>query len=136
MPFALLLLSTISARTSVGHVGIYLFLLGAGTGVAFSPLNSAVMGECPVKDRGSTSGLVKMMTNLGSSLGVAMVMLVATMAAGPKLAEVSAHTLPSSALAAAFDAAFLFCMVLEIIGIVLMLAVGRRSPRAAVTGKW
>ena len=89
---SLFLLSTISAGTSVGHVEIYLFLLGAGTGVAFSPLNSAVMGECPAKDRGSTSGLVKMMTNLGSSLGVAVVMLVATVAAGPKLAEVSAHT--------------------------------------------
>ena len=109
---ALFLLSTISAETSVGHIGIYLFLLGAGTGIAFSPLNSAVMGECPVKDRGSTSGLVKMMTNLGSSLGVAVVMLVATIAAGPQLAKVSAHAVSSADLAGAFDTAFLFCMVL------------------------
>ena len=132
---SLLLLSTISERTSVGHICVYLFLLGAGSGVAFSPLNSAVMGEAPVKDRGATSGLVKMMTNLGSSLGVAMVMLVATMAAGPKLAEVSAHTLPSSALAAAFDAAFLFCMVLEIIGVVLMLAVAEKEPSGSSDGE-
>jgi len=125
---ALFLLSTISAHTSVGHIGIYLFLLGAGTGIAFSPLNSAVMGECPVKDRGSTSGLVKMMTNLGSSLGVATVMLVATIAAGPKLAEVSSHALSSADLAGAFDATFLFCMVLEILGIVLMLAVSEKEP--------
>nr|WP_320162374.1 DHA2 family efflux MFS transporter permease subunit [uncultured Methanoregula sp.] len=125
---ALFLLSTISAHTSVGHIGIYLFLLGAGTGIAFSPLNSAVMGECPVKDRGSTSGLVKMMTNLGSSLGVATVMLVATIAAGPKLAEVSSHALSSADLASAFDATFLFCMVLEILGIVLMLAVAEKEP--------
>ena len=62
---ALFLLSTISAETSVGHISIDLFLLGAGTGIAFSPLNSAVMGECPVKDQGATSGLVKMITNLG-----------------------------------------------------------------------
>ena len=125
---ALFLLSTISAQTSVGHIGIYLFLLGAGTGIAFSPLNSAVMGECPAKDRGSTSGLVKMMTNLGSSLGVATVMLVATIAAGPKLAEVSAHAISSADLASAFDAAFLFCMVLEILGIVLMFAVPEKEP--------
>jgi MFS family permease len=127
---ALFLLSTISAHTSVGHVCIYLLLLGAGTGVAFSPLNSAVMGECPVKDRGSTSGLVKVMTNLGSSLGVATVMLVATVAAGPKLAEYSAHSIPSAELASAFDATFLFCMVLEIIGIVLMLAIKDNVPSA------
>ncbi|MDO9323379.1 MAG: MFS transporter [Methanoregula sp.] len=125
---ALFLLSTISAETSVGHIAIYLFLLGAGTGIAFSPLNSAVMGECEAKDRGSTSGLVKMMTNLGSSLGVAVVMLVATIAAGPKLAEVSSHALSSKDLAGAFDAAFLFCMCLEIIGIVLMLAVAGKEP--------
>ncbi|MDD1694853.1 MAG: MFS transporter, partial [Methanoregula sp.] len=125
---ALALLSTLSARTSVGHIGIYLFLLGAGTGIAFSPLNSAVMGECGAKDRGSTSGLVKMMTNLGSSLGVAFVMLVATVEAGPKLAEYSAHTLEGAGLASAFDAAFLFCMALEIIGIILMLAVKEKEP--------
>jgi len=125
---ALFLLSTISARTDVGHIVVYLFLLGAGTGIAFSPLNSAVMGECPAKDRGSTSGLVKVMTNLGSSLGVAMVMLVATIAAGPKLAEVSSHALSSADLASAFDATFLFCMALEIVGIVLMLAVKEKEP--------
>jgi len=112
----------------VGHVCIYLFLLGAGTGIAFSPLNSAVMGECPAKDRGSTSGLVKVMTNLGSSLGVACVMLVATIAAGPKLAEYSAHALAPAELASAFDVAFFFCMVLEAIGIVLMFLVRAREP--------
>ena len=131
---ALLLLSTLSSLTSVGHICIYLFVLGAGTGVAYSPLNSAVMGECPAKDRGSTSGLVKMMTNLGSSLGVALVMLVATFAAGPKLAEVSAHTIAPAELASAFDAAFLFCMLLEILGIVLMLAVAEKKPPAESDG--
>jgi sugar phosphate permease len=112
----------------VGQVCIYLFLLGAGTGVAFSPLNSAVMGECPVKDRGSTSGLVKVMTNLGSSLGVATVMLIAMVAAGPKLAEYSAHLIDPGELAGAFDMVFLFCMVLEVIGIVLMLGVRAKEP--------
>ena len=62
-------------------------------------------------------------------------MLVATMAAGPKLAEVSAHMLLSSALAAAFDAAFLFCMVLEIIGIVLMCAVREKEPPGSSDGE-
>jgi MFS family permease len=132
---ALFLLSTISAHTSVGHICIYLFLLGAGTGIAFSPLNSAVMGECPAKDRGSTSGLVKMMTNLGSSLGVAVVMLVAMIAAGPKLAQVSSHAIPSGELASAFDAAFLFCMGLEILGIILMLAVKEKEPSGEGSGE-
>ncbi|PKG31983.1 MFS transporter, partial [Methanoregula sp.] len=132
---ALFLLSTLSPATSIGHIVLYLFLLGAGTGIAFSPLNSAVMGECEAKDRGSTSGLVKMMTNLGSSLGVACVMLVATVAAGPRLAEYTAHAIEGAALASAFDLAFLFCMVLEVIGIVLMLAVKEREPAGAGDGE-
>jgi len=132
---ALFLLSTISPATSVGHIVIYLFLLGAGTGVAFSPLNSAVMGECEPKDRGSTSGLVKMMTNLGSSLGVACVMLVATVAAGPRIAEYTAHTIEGTSLASVFDVAFLFCMCLEVLGILLMLAVKDKGPAEGGDGE-
>jgi MFS family permease len=132
---ALFLLSTIGAGTSIGHIGIYLFLLGAGTGIAYSPLNSAVMGESPAEDRGSTSGLMRVMTNLGSTLGVAGVMLVATVAAGPKIAEVAANTIPSTELAGAFDAVFFFCMVLEVIGIVLMLVVREKEPSGESSGE-
>jgi len=38
----------------------------------------------------------------------------------PKLAEVSAHMISSTNLAGAFDAAFLFCMVLEVLGLLLL----------------
>ncbi|GAB6286480.1 MAG: MFS transporter [Methanoregula sp.] len=128
---AMFFLTTISAQTSVGRICIYLFLLGAGTGVAYSPLNSAVMGLAPLKDRGSTSGLIRVMTNMGSSIGVAVVMLAATLAAGSKIASVADKALPTAALASAFDAAFFLCMVLEIVAVVLMLAVKHKEP----TGK-
>jgi EmrB/QacA subfamily drug resistance transporter len=131
----LLLLSTLSAHSIVGHSAIYLFILGAGSGIAYAPLNSAIMGQSPQKDRGAASGLIKMMTNLGSSLGVALVMLVATAALGPKLAEVSAHTIGMEDLALAFDAAFLFLMVLEIIGIVLMLPVNESETDYSTEGE-
>jgi len=125
---ATFLLSTISAETGIGYTVLYLFLLGAGSGIAFTPLNSAVMDEVPAGERGSASGLMRVMANLGSTLGVAVVMLVATVAAGPKIAEVVASTIPSTELAGAFDAAFFFCMVLEIAGMLLMLAVRGREP--------
>lgn len=121
--FAMLFLSTLSAHSSIGHAEIYLFLLGAGTGFAYAPLNSAVMGVSPPESRGAASGLIKMMTNLGSSLGVALVMLVTAAALGPKLAQISAHTLPAGELAGAFDVSFLFLMCVEVLGIILMLAV-------------
>jgi MFS family permease len=129
------LLSTLSDRFSIGHVCVYLFLLGAGTGVAFSPLNSAVMGESPAKDRGSTSGFVRMMTNLGCSPGAAMVMLVASVAMGPELARASAHTLSPAELAGAFDMAFLFCMALEVLGIILMLGIKEKGPFGGTEGE-
>ncbi len=132
---ALFLLSTLSARSSIGHAEIYLFLLGAGTGVAFAPLNSAIMGECPVADRGASSGLIKMMTNLGSSLGVALVMLVAVAALGPKLTDSPISALGAAGLSDAFNAAFLFLMCMEIIGIVLMLAVPAKEPTYSTEGE-
>jgi len=131
---ALYFLSAISPATGIGYICTCLFLLGAGTGIAFAPLNSAVMGESPVADWGMTSGLVRMMTNLGISLGVALVMLVATVALGPKIAQVSAHTLPAADLARAFTTAFLFCMALEVLGIILMLGVREREPSGSSDG--
>jgi EmrB/QacA subfamily drug resistance transporter len=132
---ATFLLSTISAETGIGYTTLYLFLLGAGTGAAFSPLNSAVMDEVPAGERGSASGLMRVMANLGCTLGVALVMLVGMVAAGPKIAEVTASLIPSTELAGAFDAAFFFCMVLEVAGILLMLAVREREPSGEGSGE-
>ena len=132
---ALFLLSTLGLNTSIGHTVIYLFLLGAGTGIAYAPLNSAVMGESPIKERGTTSGMIKMMTNLGSSLGVALVILVATVALGPELAHASIHTLPPAELASAFDVAFLFLMCAEVLGILLMLPVKEEETGYSTDGE-
>lgn len=132
---ALALLSTLSAGTGIGFTAVVLFLLGAGTGTAISPLTSAVMGEVAAPDRGSASGLMRVMMNLGATLGVAVVMLVATIAAGPKIALVTADRIPATELAGAMDTAFFFCMLLEILGIVLMLAVPEREPSGESSGE-
>jgi EmrB/QacA subfamily drug resistance transporter len=125
---ALAFLSTVSAGSGIGFVAILLFLLGAGTGIALSPLTSAVMGEVSAEERGPASGLMRVMMNLGATLGVAVVMLVATVAAGPKIAEVSANLIPAGELAGAMDAAFFFCMLLEVAGVLLMLGVKEKEP--------
>jgi len=69
-------LHDISGNEYRGHRDDLSLLTRCGNGIAYSPLNSAVMGEAPAKDRGSTSGLMRVMTNLGSTLGVSVVMLV------------------------------------------------------------
>jgi EmrB/QacA subfamily drug resistance transporter len=132
---ALFLLSTLSSHSSIGHVEIYLFMLGAGTGFAYAPLNSAVMGEAPVKDRGATSGLIKMMSNLGSSLGVALVMLVTTVAAGSRMTQEAAHHLLPAEMAGAFDTGFLFLMCIEVIGLVMMFFVKEHDTGYSTDGE-
>jgi len=77
------------------------------------------------------------MTNIGATLGIAGVMLGAMVAAGPEIAQISVNAIPSTELAGNFDAAFFFCMVLEIAGVVLMLAVRDRKPYGErVAKKW
>jgi EmrB/QacA subfamily drug resistance transporter len=124
---ALFLLSTLSAHSPPHLVVLYLFILGAGAGIAYAPLNSAIMGESPDKERGMTSGLIKMMTNLGSSLGITLTLTVATVVAGPALAHTAAHSLRSSDLVPAFDVAFLFCMSVQVLALLLMLLAKDRT---------
>lgn len=120
---ALFLLSTLTPSSHAYEVVLYLFILGAGAGIAFAPLISALMGESPEKDWGMSSGFSRMMTNLGSSLGVALTILVAGVVMGPKMAMVAAHTIKPAEIMPAFQSAFLFCMVIQVIGLGLILLV-------------
>lgn len=129
MIIALFFLSTISISSHTGEVAFYLFILGAGAGIAFAPLNSAIMGESPDTERGMTSGLLRMMTNLGSTLGVTITLLVATATLGQKMVEMAAHTLKPAELVVAFDSAFLFAMAIQIIALILMIFVRKSGER-------
>ncbi|HOV66781.1 MAG TPA: DHA2 family efflux MFS transporter permease subunit [Methanoregulaceae archaeon] len=116
----LLLLGMLTPASPIAGVVLYLFLVGAGTGMSFAPLNSAVMGEVPGEARGAASGLLRTMANLGSTLGVSLTMLIATAALGPKLAEVTAHLLPPSELMGAFRTVFLCGAAVLILVLVLV----------------
>jgi len=124
---ALFLLSQLSVSSQTHEVALYLFILGAGAGIAYAPLNSAIMSESPESERGMSSGLLKMMTNLGSTLGVTVTLLVASFSLGPKMAQVAAHTLKPAELASAFDVAFLFCTAIQVIALVLILMVKEKK---------
>lgn len=120
------LLSTLAPASPVAEVILYLFLVGAGTGMAFAPLNSAVMGDAPEQARGATSGLLRTMANLGSTLGVSLTMLIATAALGPKLAEVTAHVLPPAELMGAFRTVFL-CGAAALIVVLVLVRIAARD---------
>ena len=62
-------------------------------------------------------------------------MLVAIAALGPKLTNSPVSYLGPAELTGAFTAAFLFVMVVEVIGIVLILAVPGKDPTYSTEGE-
>ena len=53
-------------------IAAWLFLYGAGVGLATAQLTSVILAEVPVEQSGQASGLQSTFRQLGSSLGVAI----------------------------------------------------------------
>lgn len=52
-------------------------LLGVGGGMAFSPLNVLIMGTVPPADAGAAGGVLQTMQQIGSTLGLALLVTIA-----------------------------------------------------------
>lgn len=72
MALALALLSRLDGNTPYWYIIVAMALAGAGSGMFQSPNNSAVMGSVPAEHRGSASGTLATMRNIGMVLGVAL----------------------------------------------------------------
>jgi MFS family permease len=92
-----------------------LLLLGAGVGVMLTSSVNVVQSSFPDADQGDISGLSRSVSNLGSSLGTALVgsVLVAMPAEKP------------------FAAAFIMVLVFTLIGLLLAVLIPRHSAAAA-----
>lgn len=64
-------------------VALPMVLIGAGQGMALSPLTAAGVAGVPARDAGAASGVVNVAHQLGSSLGLAALVAVAGLGAGP-----------------------------------------------------
>jgi MFS family permease len=91
-----------------------LLLLGAGVGIMLTSSVNVVQSSFPDSDQGDISGLSRSISNLGSSLGTALVgsVLVAMPAEKP------------------FAAAFIMMLVFDAIGLVLAVLIPRRQSPA------
>ena len=91
-----------------------LLLLGAGVGIMLTSSVNVVQSSFPDSDQGDISGLSRSISNLGSSLGTALVgsVLVAMPAGKP------------------FAAAFIMMLVFDAIGLVLAVLIPRRQSPA------
>ncbi|MFC4856594.1 MFS transporter [Actinophytocola glycyrrhizae] len=58
-----------------------MILMGVGSGLAFAPLNVLIMGTVPPEDAGAAGGALQTMQQIGSTLGLAVLVTVAGSAA-------------------------------------------------------
>ena len=104
------------------HAGIWrwipgLLLFGAGVGVMLTSSVNVVQSSFPDKDQGEISGLSRSVSNLGSSLGTALV--------GSVLVAV---TLPEGK---PFAVALIIMLVLTLVGLILAVLIPRQPVEAA-----
>ncbi|MFI6096203.1 MDR family MFS transporter [Lentzea sp. NPDC051213] len=66
----MLLLSTITAQTTVFMVSVHMFVLGVGVGLLMQNLVLAAQNDVPAKDLGTTTSTLTFFRSLGGAIGV------------------------------------------------------------------
>jgi MFS family permease len=79
----LALMTTLGRDTSYAESGLYLFIVGIGSGMFNSPNTAAMMGAVPARRRGIAAGARVLVQNTGAVISIAFVIAVVT-AAVPK----------------------------------------------------
>jgi EmrB/QacA subfamily drug resistance transporter len=116
-------LSTITAAAPyLTGVALPMVLIGVGQGLGFAPLTAAGIAGASAKDAGAASGLVNTSHQLGSALGVSILVALSTNAGSLAGSAAVAYTGGSFMLAGALLAALLLVVPAE-------RAARRRSPR-------
>ncbi len=127
----LLLLSTLTMKSSVANVTAYLLLLGGGMGLFSSPNTSAIMGCVEKRQLGVASGMVATMRTTGQSLSLVVTgAVVAIVASSSVVGSLYAGTAPSqiavesSAFVHGMSLAFVVSAVIALVGALFSAARG------------
>lgn len=114
-------MSQISATTSYvpGILGP-MIIMGVGGGMAFAPLNVLIMATVPPADAGAAGGVLQTMQQIGSTLGLAILVTVAGSA--------SRGTTGTEAVVTSATSAFAASSVIVLLTVVVALTF-RRLPR-------
>jgi EmrB/QacA subfamily drug resistance transporter len=125
-----LLLTQVSVGGSyLGDLILGLLVFGAGIGPAFATATIAALAGVPERESGVASGLSNSAFQLGGALGVAIVTTVAVSRSENFLAANEGAN-PLVVLTEGFQSAFVACVVLAGIGVVLALALLGRPRKA------
>ncbi len=72
MAIGLFMLSFLNVNTPTSYILISMAVMGIGGGLFQTPNNSAVLGNVPPQNRGTASGMLATMRNIGMAFGVAI----------------------------------------------------------------
>jgi MFS family permease len=73
-------MTTLQVRTPYWQSGLWLFIVGAGSGMFNSPNTAAMMGVVPPYRRGIAAGARTLLQNTGAVLSIAFVLAIVTSA--------------------------------------------------------
>ena len=133
MGAGLFMMSFIAADTPLGYVIASLAVTGFGFGLFQTPNNSAIMGSVPAENRGTASGTLATMRNIGMAVGIA---LSAALFSASQEAALNVRTaqglagdaLSSAAFADALAVTFRVAVGVALIATVVSLVRGRVQP--------
>lgn len=74
----LALMTTLQASTAYWESGLWMFVVGIGSGVFNSPNTAAMMGAVPAERRGVAAGTRTMLQNTGAVISIAFVLAIIT----------------------------------------------------------
>jgi EmrB/QacA subfamily drug resistance transporter len=72
MACGLFMLSFLNEHTATAYIIVSMAITGMGSGLFQTPNNSAVLGNVPPQNRGTASGMLATMRNIGMAFGVAI----------------------------------------------------------------
>ena len=99
-------------------------LIGVGMGFSFVPISIAALAGVPRSEAGLASGLINTSQQVGGALGIAV---LSTVAASTTRDALASGTAPALALTDGFEAAFWGAAAIAALGVVVALALIRRS---------
>jgi EmrB/QacA subfamily drug resistance transporter len=130
--------STLAGMAWLGQVGagsgyltavaLPMVLIGVGQGLAFAPLTSAGLAGAAAQDAGAASGLVNTFHQIGSSLGLAVLVAV-----GVSAAPTGESTSERALLERVGDAISGGAVMLAVALVLVVALLVRRAPRHAVS---
>lgn len=113
----------IGLNTSFWELVIWMLIMGAGSGMFFSPNSSCIMGAVPVEKRGIAAGTRTMMNNTGTVLSIALAMAVISTSITPDAlmrlfvgTQVGSQGINATHFISGLRMAFTFSFIFSLIG--------------------